>query len=449
MKKKTLQGLCSRNSIFNLLVLFVFLFSITTQAQSANEIDNPDYYGSQNQEARFIIQSYTYFGKSNGVPSSETIANDVKVKVKYILGYMRRSSNPAAIYPKYTVSTLKIEDTGSKYRVHYQISAKGSFQTGTTSYTFLIPISHSTIYERSEGKCTVADESKIDASIFWYHWFPQLAGCPLVENVDYISYVAQLNLINNTIITYPEYERLFQNGSLNMTTFFGVANYEATNWDPNTSSDIAAKDYLHQRQILVETYGMQSRVWSENEVRQYYNPSSESPVPYIEDLTRVTRNGRVNVRLFFGNTGLEHDSKAFHIFLRPALMNQQIIIYNGHSGIGKNLNLASIESNRGVPFSLSSNYQIYFLGSCAPYAYYTDMFFKRKISTSDPLGTKNLDLITFANESNFGNHYDDRLIQAVMNYSINNIKTTYQNIIGQDTRFGFGVNGDEDNPTQP
>jgi hypothetical protein len=89
------------------------------------------------------------------------------------------------------------------------------------------------------------------------------------------------------------------------------------------------------------------------------------------------------------------------------------------------------------------------LGSCAPYTYFSDFFFQKKISATDPKGTKNLDLITFADESFFGHHYEDRLTNALMSYAEKNIKQTFQVIIGTDTKYHFGINGDEDNPTSP
>jgi hypothetical protein len=431
-----------RKLIAALAILAALVASSLAHAQ-----ETPDYYGSGHQEANFSIQSYTYFGKSLGTPTEDRIANDVKTKVKYLLGYMRRNpQSPSSVYPKYKVSTLKIEDTGTQYRVWYQVSGKGVFSPDQASYTFLIPISHSTIYEKAQDRCTVIDGEKVDASTFWYHWDPYLAGCPLKENVDFVKYTTTLSYIANTKNSYPEYDRLFASGTMSAWSFFGVAEYEETNWNPMTSADISARDYIHQRDILMNSYKMSSRVWSDSEVRQYFNGSN---LPYIEEFTKNTSKGSVVFRLFFGNTGLDHDSKAFHAFLKIALSNSQVMIYNGHSGIGKNLNLSSIESARGYKLTLNQNYQIYFLGSCVPYAYYTDMFFQRKVSAVDSKGSKNLDIITFGDESIFGNHYDDRLIAAIFDYADNNRKRTYQQIIGTDTGYYLGVNGDEDNPTAP
>jgi hypothetical protein len=429
------------------LVAAIAILAALVASSLANAQETPDYYGSQNQEANFSVQSYTYFGKSLGIPSEERIANDVKTKVKYLLGYMRRNpQSPSSVYPKYKVSTLKIEDTGSQYRVWYQVSGKGVFAPGQTTYNFLLPISHSTIFEKSQDRCTVLDGEKVDASTFWYHWDPYLSGCPLQENVDFVKYTTTLNYIANTKTSYPEYDRLFINGSLTVMSFFGLAEYEETNWNPMNSNDISARDYIHQRDTLINMYKMSSRVWADSETRQYFNGTN---LPYIEEFTKKTPKGLVVFRLFFGNTGLEHDSKAFHAFLKISLASSQVMIYNGHSGIGKNLNLTSIETNRGYKLPLNQNYQIYFLGSCVPYAYYTDMFFQRKVSAADAKGTKNLDIITFGDESIFGNHYDDRLVAALFDYADNNRKQTYQQIIGTTTGYYLGVNGDEDNPTAP
>lgn len=426
-------------SLFSLVVT-VFL-SLQGQSQ-----ETPEYYGADNQEAQFTVQSHTYFV---GKPSESTIQSDAKAKAKYMLGFMRRNKPSAALYPKFIVKTVNVALEGSRYRVDYAIHGKGVFAPGLENYSFYIPIMSSQIYEKSQGQCFTADDDLMSSSIFWYHWNPLLPNCPLVEGTDYVKYTTRLVYLENTKSTYPEYERLFESGNLNISSFFGLENYDQQDWNPDTTPDISARDFRNQRDYLVNTAKLSRRVWSESEVRQYYNPSAGKPIPHIEEFTGQTAKGQIIVRLFMGNTGLEHDSKAFHIFLKSALASSQVILYNGHAGIGKNLNLSSIESARGFKMPLSQKYQILFLGSCVPYAYYTDMFFQRKVTSTDPRGSKNLDIIAFGDEAQFGNTSDRNLLIALMQYAYLGSKQSYQQIIPNNSRFYLGVNGDEDNPTSP
>ena len=110
--------------------------------------------------------------------------------------------------------------------------------------------------------------------------------------------------------------------------------------------------------------------------------------------------------------------------------------------------MSRIESLRGLKLPLAKDYQILFLGSCVPYAYYTDMFFQKKAHSNDPAGTKNLDILAYGNESVFANVDDIRLTEAILKYMEKDKRTSYQDIITNDALYFLSVNGDEDNPIQ-
>jgi hypothetical protein len=157
-------------------------------------------------------------------------------------------------------------------------------------------------------------------------------------------------------------------------------------------------------------------------------------------------HSNIRIRLVLSDTGYAHNSAAFHAFLKEALANESVVIYDGHSGIGKNMDLAGIEKLRNIKLTLNPKYQILFFGSCVPYAYYTDMYFARKKSPTDPNGTLNLDIFTYGQESVFANDQDRSLTQALVRWAQQNYRTSYQEIIGSGSNYYFGINGDEDNP---
>ena len=430
--------------------LFVYLnITVAIILASGNANASPFYFGAGHQEAKFRIVSHTYFGKAAGKPTTEMIQKDVAKKAKYIMGFMRynKIQDAASFYPKYKLNVTSIELEGSQYKVNYELEAKGLFKPGLPYYTIAIPISHGSIYEKSLRKCEYGEN--VSSSSYWYHWMPLAEGCPLQENVDYVKIHVRLYYISNTTSSYPEYDRLLQNGELKISMLFGLADYDEKNWNPLDLKDSGAKDYRTQRDLLINRYKMSVRSWDENEIRKIYNPKAGTKLPFVEEFTKETPNGRIKIKMFFGNTGLYADSKAFHYFLADSLANDAVVIYRGHSGIGKNLSLSDIENSLGRKIKMSDKYQILFLGSCAPYAYYTDMFFSKKKSSSDPEGTKNLEIITYGDEAYFGADDSDRLMEALGQYMYYQSKTSYQKIITEKARFYLGVSGDEDNPTTP
>lgn len=406
--------------------------------------DDAYFFSHDVKEAEFTVESYTFFGKSKGKPSEDVIKNDIAGKMRYMLGKMRRSGpSISAMYPKYTTKILNITETESQFRIDYQVNAKGVFKPNLTNYDFFIPIMASTLYSKSNGRCSQAEPELVGESNFWYLWEPTGSKCPLQRNVDYIRYNAKLNFLPSTTLTYPEYDRLVKNGNVLITVIHGLTDYNLPQKSPHKSDDFSGPMYLRQRTALLNK-GFSSRPWSDSEIRQVYNPSS-ARLPYIEDLTLKTKLGTVTVRMFFGNTNLEYDSAGYHAFLKNTLAQGGVFIYNGHSGLGRNMDLSRIEALRGYKYSLSQDYQIFFFGSCIPYSYYPDIFFKMKANANDPNGTKNLDIFAFGDEAFVDNTNAYYLVDAVIQYMQTGAKKSYQQIL-KGTQFYLSILGDEDNP---
>ena len=344
-------------------------------AQAKITSDMQEYFGAKNQEAEFTFETQIFIPVSKGTPTNELIKSEFKSYAQYMLGQMRRNSeSPAAVYPKYTVRVNKFEKASDKfYRVYVQFTGKGVFAPHQKDYTFLVPFYTNDFFNKSKGQCM--ESTNVDSGNFWYHWEPKKEGCPLIADQDFSVITTSLNYIPNTTSTYPEYEKLVRNNELRMTVFFGLENYDETDWSPETNTkDWGGIGYRQQKTMLLDM-GFQSYVWSEEEVRKWYNPSAGKPIPYLETFTQETPRGTMTVRLFLGDTGLEHDSKAFHIFLKDAIWNDSSVVYNGHSGIGKNLDIPQIASYRGFKLPISNDYQVFFLGSCVPYSYYTCLLY--------------------------------------------------------------------------
>lgn len=419
-------------------VFVLFAFGLVANADL-----RPKYYGADHSEANF-----SFVGKilleQRSEPSRSQVDTALRKQLRYMLGLMRsRAAQAAALYPQWDFKVLEINKTSSAaYLVQYELTSKGVFANGVRKYTFTLPLNPSKIFSQAEGKCMVEEAGE---SNFWYHWEPLLAGCPLIEDQDYYNLTVPVKPIPNTTQTYPEYQKLVDaNNSINMTFFFGFEKYDYPKWIPEGTDDWGIVGYNRERDFL-RSLGFKERPWSLHEIEEIY-VARDGFVPYVSEFYLEGRQANVRIRLVLCDTGLDHHSRAFHTFLKESLEKESVVVYNGHSGIGKNLNLASIEKMRGISFKFNPKYQIYFLGSCVPYAYYTDMFFQRKRSASDPLGTLNLDILSYAKESIFGNSEDQMLTQAIALWAKKGKKTSYQEIINQSPNYFIGVSGDEDNP---
>ena len=117
-----------------------------------------------------------------------------------------------------------------------------------------------------------------------------------------------------------------------------------------------------------------------------------------------------------------------------ALENADIIDYEGHSGLGGNLDLKSLYGDRDV-FN-PDKYQIIFINGCHSYSYFKNMFMDRK---NHP---QNLDLIL----SGLSTMSDDATnnTKAFLKYFLNpdkKKKATYQTILNAIERSNNEENG--------
>ncbi|MEQ1723601.1 MAG: hypothetical protein ABL930_10525 [Pseudobdellovibrio sp.] len=430
---------------FAIYLLSLLLFLLTFQnANAALNNSDLEYFGADHTEAEFSIVGQLRI-EVPGEPTKNQLDVVIRAQMRYMLGLMRsREKTAAAIYPKWSFTTLETTKTSEgKWTAKYLLKSKGVFANGVTQYTFTIPHRPLEIFKKSEGKCM---EKESEDSNFWYHWEPLKEGCPLQEGLDYFNYTATLTPLANTTETYPEYEKLVDNNkTINATMFFGFENYDFPRWNPEGGQDWGIIGYNKQRDFL-KSIGFTETVWTVEQVEKIYK-AKDGFVPYVIEMTLNGENANLRYRLVLADTGYSHNSTAFHAFLKESLLNDSLVIYNGHSGIGQNLDLASIEKLRGVKLNFNPNYQIIFLGSCVPYSYYTEMFFNKKKTASDPKGSLKLDILSYGKESIFANEEDHALTRAIVKWAQRGKKDSYQDIIRASPNYFFGINGDEDNPT--
>ncbi len=294
---------------------------------------------------------------------------------------------------------------------------------------------------------------------FWYFWNPTKRGCPLVEGEHYKKISANIERIENTRSTYPEYARLVRNTRvgkvIRIDALFGLdkAYHNRDPWKRGANEDINASNYRNLSVWLQRKGYEVTKRWSRSEVRAMITNNNESWKDVtVEELTKEAANGvKLVVRLFFGPSGINEDSLPFHYFVKDAMETGSVFVYSGHSGLGGNLNLPWIERNRGFRIQPDkSNYQLYFINGCTTYSYYNEYFFSRKVSTTDATGSKNLDVITNGLATYFSviDDTDYYLIDAITEWADGGRVMSYQELASiSDTNNLYGVNGDEDNPT--
>jgi hypothetical protein len=319
-----------------------------------------------------------------------------------------------------------------------------------------LPFNPDTIYaagkQGDHNPCT--DHHYQDEGDFWYFWNPSNSGCKLKKDVDYAVVETAIKRLPNTKLSYPEYNRLVdKDGVIRISVLLGMDDPDKNGRDPRTSGDVNARSYRGIRSGL-EKLGYKANLLTAAEIKKISpQAGSSGKLPYVEELTKQSAKATVVIRMFFGASGIDESSSDFHYFLRDALENQAMMVYDGHSGLGGHLDLDSIESTRRFKIKIDpSRYQLYYFNSCSSYPYYNTQYFARKKSSTDKRGSKNLEILTNGLATLFSVMHDTNLaiLKAVTNYADGKGWASYQALANEiDSDNLFGVNGDEDNPSKP
>lgn len=313
----------------------------------------------------------------------------------------------------------------------------------------------------SKNPCT--DKHYNSKGDHWYFWNLFNYGCFLQAGVDYDLADVEFTHMPSTMSTYPEYDRLLQTSSdsdlkeLPIYIFFGTAKPKSS-----VPIDLKGVKYLEDNYKKLKVF-LKNKGFTQTSKIQYGVTSTLHTYQRL-----MPQSGVVAViKVFFGNTGIVETAVAdFHKLFKEALEKSSVMYYVGHSGLGGNLDLTSIEANVGKITPPKDQYQIYFFDSCSSYPYYTQMYFDKKVGaitkdgTVDTSGTYNLDIVTNGLETYFVRASNDfeSFVSSILDVYEKQVYKSWQEIV-DDLHFVslkkasimggqmLAINGDEDNPT--
>lgn len=423
------------------------------------------YSGATSTEAVLSFRHWVMLPEGENSREAAEIA--IEDQIQHIFGAISIGAVRGAPKLDHEITNVRLEE--NRGRVIARYAYRGTFvleKSRARTLKLPLPIDPSTIWAVSEANkrgrvnpCT--DPYYQSQADFFYFWNPEREGCEevLKEGRDYTMVSAQIQRIENQKRTYPEYEKLAGGDDRILVTVLmgkdepsrirSPYNRKARAKDENAQNFAALADRL-------ERMGFRGRVWSNEEVKEIVRVPLRM-YPYVKEFTYRYDGERARelvVRLVYTNTEMHAEATGFHYFLENAMEKSAVMIYDGHSGLGANLDLDSIREAVEYKFRFNLDkrrYQIYFMNSCTSYAYFNDPFFaKKKIpGSSDRKGSKYLDILTTGLETAFegGVEVNMSLIGAIHKWAESGKRTSYQELAAQmEADNLFGVNGDEDNP---
>ena len=299
--------------------------------------------------------------------------------------FKNRTGYPAVLGPSYEIVFKGIAPGSNPRRKRISYSFKGTtvfdrefFGKGPSRAVPLwLPLQPDKIYDLGVkwGRNQCTDKEFNDRGDFYYYWDPKLPTCPLADDTtDVIYFDGQVEELPNTTDTYPEYDRLYDKGSLDVWVFFGYISGPTSvhTWNPRDDGDYAFRamnehllgaGFKQTAELSRFRMGPDGRMMAGEKWNNFLREFEKTGSYQGRDL-------KVTVHVLLSDTDFKSRDLTFHHYLLPALRDADIVDYDGHSGDSANLDLQALGFAGFVP----GKYQLFFINGCDSYPNYLGQF---------------------------------------------------------------------------
>lgn len=327
------------------------------------------------------------------------------------------------------------------YKVRLPV-AWGDKNNVPSSYEFTLPKSVSPAFlERftTSYKSTCVDWSAhdVDAGSMWYYYRPQQANCKPKADDVYKTTATVTRSAANTTGKYPEYNKVWEDNTLNVLAIFGK--YEDGAKTASDSGIAAYNDFTKQMRQAMAAHGAVTSVPSTVPA----NPGIA--VPDVSFSVTLSDGRKMNVAaLLTDNISVGLSQPAFRARYEALTERADFIAYNGHAGLGTNVR-ALARGGRWV----QGQYVMVFVNGCDTFAYVDTALndAHAAVNADDPNGTKYIDIIMNAMPAFFASMAN---ATTVFVEALLGDPQTYQRIFDRIDRDQVAlVQGEEDNTYTP
>lgn len=258
--------------------------------------------------------------------------------------------------------TRILNDGRTELTYHYRAKAlihnsAAQLMIQNGSFEVVMPYDFEHVYDKN---CT--DTHYDSLGDYWYFWDPYREGCEklLEEPATKNTLVKVKKLEFKKITSESRFDALRSNNGNGK--LFQIDLITGFDEGPNRR-DIGWKIFRTLNKTIENEFGLEL-------VSQGGTP--KNPM-YIYE--QVTESGlHIKIRHLLVDTAIDSRSKAFAKFFKNSVETSDVVVYSGHSGLGGNLDIPSLEEKAGA-FSFNPNKrQLFYFNSCSSYSYYLDHF---------------------------------------------------------------------------
>ncbi|MEO7329509.1 MAG: hypothetical protein ABI193_13075 [Minicystis sp.] len=369
-------------------------------------------------------------------------AGQIRAQLLYTVGLFNGENGNARL-GKLALSAVKTKSMGAGlFELSYHAKlpvAWNKAKTISKTTTLTVPkrvddAGQKAFFAKYGESCVEAEGHEVLLSNLWFHYRPKVAGCKLAAG-DVLAAKATVKVSpENAVAKYPEYHRVWEDGTLDIVAVFGK--YEEGATADDDAGIEAWNGFLQELRATLPKVAVTPANAPER-------PGAAFPDVTFESVLADGRQVRVTALLVDKVATAPASFDARFGELTPGA---DLVIYDGHAGLGVN-----VKALTGKAKFFPRKYQLFFMNGCDTFAYEDDSLAKARalLNPEDPSGSKYLDVITNAMPAYFSSMPDASL--AVVNAFIDQAQPrTYEAIFkGIDEAQVVVVNGETDNVYTP
>lgn len=344
---------------------------------------------------------------------------------------------------KLSISNVRTDREGDLTRVRYHaklpVSLAKTSKVGR-SYTLILPRradfeGQDAFFKKYEKTaCTDPWAHDNEAGIYWYYYRPEREGCAVAPEDVVRARASVKRSPENAANTYPEYDKIWSDGVLDVVAIFGKVEDGST-----TAADRGVWSHGH----FVSTMRRELPAPTVSPADTPDAPGIDYPDVTIES---TLPNGR-RVRLTsFLVDNIRQPWVGFAERYNALSGKADVIVYNGHAGLGQNVRALA----RMGTFE-PGKYQIVYMNGCDTFAYVDGTLAqtRARLNPDDPSGTKYMEILTNSMPPNWDSLPNNTmsLVRDLMNVEA---PLPYESVLAHFDQSGYvAVTGDEDNSYRP
>ena len=374
--------------------------------------------------------------------SASNSTGHVRAQLLYSVGQLNGENGVAQLQKLKLTNVTTTAIGGGLYRVRYHAHlpvAWGSKVNLPSAYSLTLPLradTPTTFTSRYGATCNDGEPADVTVDNFWYHYRPHASGCSLLAT-DAMTAAATVTVSNeNSVAKYPEYHKVWEDGRLQILAIFGK--YAVTGKDHADAGVAAFDEFIAAVRAEFPT----ATTFPAN------LPVDPGTNDRADDVTfELTRSDgtQIAITAILVNS-VPSAGAAFNKRYAELATNADLVMYNGHAGLGANVRYLST-----LGHWFPGKYQILFMDGCDTFAYIDNTIPNQRalLNPSDPTGTKYMDMVTNAMPAYFVSLADSTMA-LVRALSAPNTPASWGTIFRDvDSAQVAVVTGEEDNVFTP